>query len=143
MEQLDSLHLEARALGRTDYPKDFPLREVLVLARHCSGGVILGFSQFRANGGVWKAGTASERSTTDPVLVPTAWNQLEAGIMFGLGLPLLIFKESGVEGGVFDPGVTDVFVHSMPMGPVSKQKAGEIREVFLSWHSEVRRRYYG
>jgi hypothetical protein len=45
--ELDRLKLEPRAIGRSDYPTDLPLREVLVLARHCSAGVILGFEQPR------------------------------------------------------------------------------------------------
>ena len=37
-----------------------------------------------------------------------------------MGLPLLVFKEDGISGGVFDSGVTDVFIHKMPIGRVSK-----------------------
>ena len=49
LEELGHHGLEARTLGRTDYPTSFPLREVLTLAKHCSGGLILGFSQFRGH----------------------------------------------------------------------------------------------
>ena len=35
MNMLDDLQLEPRALGRSDYPKDVPLREIYVIARHC------------------------------------------------------------------------------------------------------------
>src|ERR1700761_6353110 len=108
---LNSLNMEPRALGRSDYPTDLPLREVMVIARHCSGGVILGFNQFTASAGVSKPGTAQERPATGPTFFPTPWNHLEAGILFSLGRPILVFKESGITGGVFDPGVTDVFVH--------------------------------
>ena len=47
VQQLDDNDLEPRALGRSDYPTELPLREVLLIARHCSGGIILGFEQFR------------------------------------------------------------------------------------------------
>ena len=43
MRLLDDLQMEPRALGRGDYPKDYPLKEVYVVAKHCSGGIILGF----------------------------------------------------------------------------------------------------
>jgi hypothetical protein len=33
--------LDWRALGRSDYPNDLPLKEVLRMVRRCSGGVIL------------------------------------------------------------------------------------------------------
>ena len=70
--------IEARTLGRTDYPTSFPLREVLTLAKHCSGGLILGFSQFEATAGVWKKGTPFKANVgkNKPVQFPTPWNQL-------------------------------------------------------------------
>jgi hypothetical protein len=141
---LRDLQLEPRALGRSDYPNDVPLREVYVIARHCHGGIILGFEQFQASVGVWKRGTkeASRVKASAPVLFPSPWNQLEAGILFGLKLPLLIFRESNVYGGVFDVGTTEVFVHSMPPPKATKEKRAELKEVFLKWHAEVSRAYY-
>ncbi len=121
LEDLEFLRLEPRALGRSDYPTDSPMREIYVLATHCSGGVILGFEQFFAKEGVYKRGTTEAKTVADGVIYPTPWNQLEAGILFGLGLPLLVFRESGIKGGIFDPGVTDVF---------------------LKWQSRVREHYY-
>ena len=47
LDELDRLELEPRALGASDYPTDLPLREVYVLAKHCAGGVILGFEQIQ------------------------------------------------------------------------------------------------
>lgn len=44
--ELNAVGLEWRSIGQTDYPSSFPLREVLTLAKHCAGGVVLGFSQF-------------------------------------------------------------------------------------------------
>lgn len=134
--------LEARALGRREYPVDYPLREVAVIARHCSGGVILGFEQFRSLKGVRKPGTDDEVVVEEPTAFPTPWNQLEAGILFGLRLPLLIFREGSVSGGVFDRGVTDVFVHDMPLGNPTAAQKHELRELVARWQSRVREHYY-
>jgi hypothetical protein len=134
---LEDLHLEPRSLGRSDYPSDLPLREVLVIARHCSGGIILGFNQFTATAGVVKPGTAKQ-SAIENKMFATEWNNLEAGILFALGKPLLVFREPGVSGGVFDPGVTDVFVHDMPDEP---EEVG-LLEVFLKWRGRVSETYY-
>ena len=143
LRQLERFHLEPRALGRSDYPTELPLREVLLLARHCSGGVILGFEQYRSTAGLDKPGTAEEEAHDSDRPLPTPWNQLEAGILFGLRLPLLIFREKGIVGGVFDPGVTDVFIHPMPSprDPAASKEA--LGEVFLKWQADVRRHYYG
>jgi hypothetical protein len=144
MAFLEELNLEPRALGRSDYPSELPLREVLVIAHHCAGGIILGFEQFAASSGTWKRGTKEQRKVAakDSILFPTPWNHLEAGILFGLGLPILIFREDGISGGVFDNGVTDVFVHKMPGPKSSKADQEGLKEVFLKWHAKVSGRYY-
>ena len=141
LKELELLSLEPRALGRSDYPTDLPLREVYVLATHCSGGVVLGFEQFFTQDGIYKRGTDQEEMANG-IIHPTPWNHLEAGIMFGLGLPLLVFRERGIYGGIFDPGVTDVFVNQMPPHDISREKRQELREVFLKWQSRVREHYY-
>jgi hypothetical protein len=137
---LGDLDLEPRSLGSSDYPKEYPLKEVLVIARQCSGGVILGFEQFRATEGSWMK--ASSAPISKPLPFPTPWNNLEAGILFGLRLPLLIFKEQDIEGGVFDYGVTDVFVHKMPLPGMPPKKQAGLKDVFLSWQTNVREKYY-
>lgn len=143
---LDELNLEPRALGRSDYPSELPLREVLVIARHCAGGIILGYEQFRASAGIWKRGVVKEQRRLrkgQTACFPTPWNQLEAGILFGLGLLLLIFREKGISGGVFDNGVTDVFIHPTPTASISDPERGSLKEVFLKWHAKVSAQYYG
>ena len=54
---LNDLNMEPRALGTSDYPKDYPLKEVAIIAKRCSGGIILGFEQMRVSAGKTKAGT--------------------------------------------------------------------------------------
>lgn len=148
LDVLDELNLEPRTLGRSDYPSELPLREVLIIARHCAGGIILGFEQFQATTGTWKRGlgkAAGERALkpNEPVSFPSPWNQLEAGILFGLGVPLLIFREEGISGGVFDNGVTDVFIHPTPAPKLIKAGRSSLKEVVLKWHAKVSARYYG
>lgn len=140
---LDELQLEPRALGRSDYPKDYPLKEVFVIAKHCSGGIILGFEQLSITSGIKKRGCDNEQIIKEgqTVLLPTPWNHLEAGILYGLKLPLLIFKEEGIEGGVFDYGITDAFVHTMPLINPTKEKIDELKHVLLKWYSLVSSRY--
>jgi len=144
VRELARLQLEPRALGRSDYPSDSPLREVLVIAKHCSGGIILGFHQFVATAGIWKKGTKEHRTLPrgKHEYFPTPWNHLEAGILFGLQLPVLIFREEPMHGGVFDEGVTDLFIHNMPPGNLREENLEAFREVLLKWSSRVREHYY-
>ncbi len=142
IEELEHCGMEERRLGSSDYPTELPLREVLVLARHCAGGIVLGFEQLYVQNGIRKRGTPKEQSLDRAVGVPTAWNNLEAGILFGLGLPLLVFKEEGITDGVFDPGVTDAYVHRMPSSSMSKDERAALASVFMKWQAKVREFYY-
>ena len=141
--ELGQVGLEWRSLGQTDYPNQFPLREVLTLAKHCSGGLILGFSQFETRAGTWKRGTGHENTQRGLVAFPSPWNHIEAGILYALGLPLLVFREQQVLGGVFDPGVTDLFVHEMPHGRLARRERRALREITRKWGAKVHDTYYG
>jgi|SoiMethySBSTD1v2_1073268.scaffolds.fasta_scaffold76347_4 hypothetical protein len=137
---LERENLERRALGRSDYPSEFPLKEVYLIARHCSGGVILGYSQSIAETLIIKPDTPYERKTQN-VKAPTPWNQLEAGILFSLRVPLMVFREDGVTGGVFDDGVTDVFVNKLPVGAIKRATEHQLIAAIQSWVSRVREHY--
>jgi len=139
---LNEYNMEARALGRSDYPKDYPLKEIYVLAKHCAGGIILGFEQTYFKTGVSKRGTTKETIIKNPISLPTPWNHIESGILFSLKLPLLIFKEPNIIGGVFDPGATDIFIHNMPTIPLDNAASNELKQVFLKWQGEVIKKYY-
>jgi len=139
--RLDKLNLEPRTLGQSDYPIDYPLREVFGIAKRCSGGLILGFTQFTFDNGIAKPETDSETELIN-IRTPTPWNQLEAGILYALNLPLLVFREEGITGGVFDPGATDLFLHTMPTPGNFDMMNAAMDEVFLKWHTRVREQYY-
>jgi len=113
-----------------------------MLARHCSGGVILGFEQLVVEAGVTKRETPKSEIIKSSIPIPTPWNHLEAGILFSLGIPILVFREDGITGGVFDPGVSDVFVHRMPQAPMSSANKKALSGVFQKWQASVRTHYY-
>ena len=137
---LERENLERRALGRSDYPTEYPLKEVHMIARRCAGGIILGYSQSVATQLRVKPGTRETRLEKN-VKFPTPWNQLEAGILFSLRLPLMVFREDGVSGGVFDVGVTDVFINRLPVGRISKQEEEQMIFSIQIWVARVREHY--
>ncbi len=139
---LNRYKLEWRALGRSDYPNTLPLKEVLRMVKHCSGGIILGFEQFRATKGEFKRGSVNAKTSTSPVSMPTPWNHLEAGILFSSDLPMMIFREIGITGGVFDVGTSEVFIHQMPHSAMTAQALEDLDSVFQNWVARVRIHYY-
>lgn len=146
LDQLERSALEPRTVGQTDYPTKSPLREVLILAQHCSGGVILGFEQAFAPTALVKRGTeprGKKPKEKSPALFPTPWNHIEAGILFALNLPLIVFREEGIDGGIFGLGVTDVFIQPMPKTPMTPESAEKLAAIFQRWQAAVRFHYYG
>lgn len=68
--------------------------------------------------------------------------RISSNILFGLSLPLLVFKESNISGGIFDPGAADVFVQNMPIIPLNQNNKNALAQVFLKWGAKVREHYY-
>ena len=134
--------LQWRALGRSDYPLDLPLREVSRMVKHCSGAIILGFEQFFAPAGTYRR-DGVKAADVRGVSMPTPWNHLEGGIAYASGLPLLIFREAGIAGGIFDIGTTEIFVHEMPSDKMSAAARDDFDSVFQNWVARVRTHYYG
>lgn len=82
-----------------------------------------------------KPGSAEE-DTVEDLHLPTPWIQIEAGMAFMLELPMLIIKEEGVEGGVFDVGNSDRYIHQATM-TTDWLESPEFTQPFNAWHEEV------
>ena len=138
-------NLETRALGRSDYPTEYPLKEVYMIARRCAGGVVLGYSQMIAPKLQIKPGVRikgqKQPNVQKNVKFPTPWNHLEAGILFSLRLPLMVFREDGISGGVFDNGVTDVFINRLPVGRIGREDEHQLIFSIQIWVARVREFY--
>ena len=140
--------LKLRSLGTTDYSNKAPLLSVHQLLNTCEGVIILGLKQIFVKDCIEKDGTAKKKEGRQ-FFLPTSWNHLEGGIAFGLNLPLLILCEEGVEGGIFDQGVSDKFIHHIKLCLDNKDDSQIIlyiqkyfaSEEFLQplyeWHEEV------
>lgn len=128
--------LEPNTVGVNQFGNEAPLLIVRKLMEKCAGAVVLGLSQFSVTGGMKKPGTPDERRVRR-VQLATPWNQLEAGIAYGLGLPLLIIREEGVEAeGIFDPQVGDRFVHQTDL-TTGWLDSARFTQPFGEWAREV------
>jgi len=144
LDQLEKNKLQWRALGQPDYSRKLPLAEVIGMIKHCSGGVILGFEQFEARGVVYRRGVMGKmKKLPGKTCFPTPWNHLEAGILFSHRLPILVFHEATVTGGIFDTGIIPEFTHKMPTRGMSKSARDELDTLFQRWASEVKDHYHG
>ncbi len=102
----------------------------------CQGAIVLGLRQSRVVEGVEKEQTAQE-SPMENIFLPTPWNQIEAGMAFMLDLPTLLIREDGVQGGVFDLGSTDRFVHKINLPTGEWLRSPQFLQPFNEWFAEV------
>ena len=112
---LRSFDLEPVTLGRNhkSISGKAPLAEIMHLARHCCGGVVLGFAEFKSEStrAVVKSGDPDHTRDMGSLALSSAWNQLEAGILLGLERPVMVCREKGVmPSGILDPQVGDRYV---------------------------------
>jgi hypothetical protein len=103
--------------------------------------VILGFEHISAWSCTAKLKTPLQKTLSNQSF-PTSWNHLESGILYSMRLPLIVFRDPNVCGGVFDLGSSDVFVHDMPKAPLTRAAREDLDSVFLKWQSRVREHYY-
>jgi len=100
---------EPRTLGVTDYDMTAPLRTVRRLLHESNGfvGVALRRTHIADGRRVARGadGVLHETGMRDAWLT-TPWPHIEAAMAYQIGLPILIFRESGlVADGILEPGV--------------------------------------
>jgi hypothetical protein len=93
--------LSVERVTSTSYGAIAPLSNVRNAMRGCVGAVILGLSQLVVSGGHWRPGTEDE-ALVENLCLPTPWNQIEAGLAAGLGLPILAIRADCADSGVFN-----------------------------------------
>ena len=111
---LKNKELIVRDLTPEEYPSERPIVRVKKTIQVCNGVIILGMQQMIVKDCIIKPGTQNENRRHD-ILLPTPWNHIEAAISVTLGLPILIISERGIEGGVFDPEITEESVHQVEL----------------------------
>ena len=142
------MNLEERTVGRSDYPVAHPTREVIVLAKHCAGALILGFPEYHFDKGERANPPGANEPFTSLVDTywSTPWNQIEAGVCATLGLPMLIFRDPKLQSemnGIFEQGATSLFIQDMPTLDKWEIRRNTMREVLYNWRSEIHSYYYG
>lgn len=124
-----------RTLGETDFPNNAPIHAVRDLLLQCDGVIVLGFRQTFIEIGFSKFET-QKQFVIDKSYLPTAWNQIEAGMAFMCNVPMLIICENGVTSGVFDVGNTDKFIHQTSLSR-DWLHSKKFLQPFNSWHMEL------
>lgn len=131
---LESYDLKPRTLGSSDYPTESPLDEVIEIMSECVGAIVLGYPQIEIKNGTLKGNNICD---TSPIILPTEWNHIEAGLAYAKGLPLLVIHHKGINRGVFDRGALNKFLHEVNMSSDSWFSDGPIMGALSAWRKRL------
>jgi hypothetical protein len=132
---LASSKIVPRRLGKTDYSRTAPLKAVFKIMDECCGAIILGYPQISMRHEVMRS---TKLQNDWGYVFPTPWNQIEGALAYRAGTPVLVVAHPGVEGGVFDHGVTGEGVLHLDLGDPRWFKSAEFKQPFTEWLDEIR-----
>lgn len=133
---LNSNGIQPRRLGDTDYTRDAPLKAVFRIIDDCCGAVILGYPQFAIR---HEALRSNETQNVWGFVFPTPWNQIEGALAYRANTPVLVIAHEGVEGGVFDHGVTGEGVIHLDLSLPNWFETPQFAQPFEEWMDEIRK----
>ncbi|MEV5055850.1 hypothetical protein MRBLRH13_001459 [Agrobacterium radiobacter] len=136
-QRLTSEGFEPKTVGRNTFGSQQPLKAIEKLMDECVGVVVIALERKYIELGIDKRGSSSSEVTLKRVRLPTPWVQVEAGMAYARGLPLLVIAEKGIlEEGLIAEGY-DWFIQRIEPLPVSLSTA-EFSGILSDWKDRVR-----
>lgn len=132
LTRLTDLGFKPRTLGTTDYPTKAPLDGVIEIMSQCKGAVILGYPQISID-----SGSIKDDALEGPIMLPTEWNHIEAGLAYSRKLPLLVIHHPGINRGIFDRGALNSFLFTKDLTNPAWSNDDDISGAIRSWRDEV------
>jgi hypothetical protein len=123
-----------KRLGGGTYSKVAPLKAVINLIHECCGTIILGYPQYEF---VHKAARSKKIQNEFRLVFPTPWNQIEGALAFAFETPVLVIAHDGIEGGVFDHGITGEAVIHLDISKPNWHTTEQFIQPFDEWSKDV------
>lgn len=120
--------LEPRTIGKTDFPNQSPMDEVINLMQECVGTIVLGYPQI-----IMQSGQIKEEQISNSISLATEWNHIEAALSYSLHMPLLVIHDTTVSRGIFDRGTLNSFIYSLDMSDPAWPTDPTIAGALSSW----------
>jgi hypothetical protein len=133
-DQLVSQGFVLRRLGGGDYSKKPPLRAVIDLIQECCGALILGYPQLEFQHSALRSTKFQNNFRS---VYPTPWNQIEGALAYACESPVLIIPHPGIDGGVFDHGITGEGVLHLDLAEADWFRKAQFTQPFKEWAAEV------
>jgi hypothetical protein len=123
--------VDARIIGKNEYPSGSPLVHIREVMRTCHGVIIVAYERKFLESGIEKRGgdvaqAISKRTYTTP------WNHVESSMAYSLGLPLYILCQRGLyEEGLIESKL-DWYVQYLEISAAGLREP-EVAESLRSW----------
>jgi hypothetical protein len=132
---LTSNGFNPRTVGRNFFDNKSPLKSVTDLMNQCSGTVVIAFERLHIESGEEQRGSSKSIPLAD-VTLPTAWNQVEAGMAYVLGQPLFVLVEHSLRCDALLQDGNEWYVTKVDLDP-SVLITPEFVGVFSGWKKSV------
>lgn len=134
-ERLRAIGVTPRTIGRNTFSADAPLKSVTALMDSCVGAVVIALERFYFPAGVERR-DSDQQGDLDATSMPTSWNQIEAAMAYGRGLPLLVIVDDRIRAdGLLEKG-NDWFVQAVPLDELALTTPAFLG-ILESWRSRL------
>lgn len=131
---LKTQKITPRRIGRGDYSLKAPLKAVIDLMKQCKGAIILGYPLYEVT---YCLNKGKEKIKEHRIIFPTTWNQIEGSLAYKQNIPVLVTAQNGVEGGLFDYGVTGEFVYKTDLSKNKWFLSDDFLGIFQDWKKQI------
>lgn len=126
--RLNKLNVQHIKIDRKQYRKSGQLGNIRSEIEKCDGVIIIGFKYMIVHDGICRPGTTEKKNIAGHIL-PTPWNNIEAGMACAIGKPILLLYDPDMREGIFDPDINDKKITRISM---SSDEA-KFNEEFIKW----------
>jgi hypothetical protein len=120
-------------LGKNNWSFISPLKPIKEIMDTCVAATVIGLARHHSLIGYEKEFSKGSKELIHKYS-SSPWIQIEAGMAYQAGLPLLILKEDKVYGeGILDPQISDSFVFEFELKKLQKKISPELKEIIRSW----------
>ena len=126
-------------LGKNNWNFRSPLKPIKEIMDTCVAAIVIGLERHHSLIGYEKEFSKNSKEVIHKYS-SSPWIQIEAGMAYQAGLPLLILKENHVFGeGILDPQISDSFVFEFELKKLQKKISPELQELILSWVKHIKK----
>lgn len=120
-------------LGKNNWSFISPLKPIKEIMDTCIAAIVIGLERHHSFIGYEKEFSKGSKELIHKYS-SSPWIQIEAGMAYQAGLPILVLKEDKVYGeGILDPQISDSFVFEFELKKLQKKISPELEEIICSW----------